>query len=159
MDHTDRLPATASRVHDATDPRINQRLRERTEASLLALQGARPDRYAAHLRALDREWDIERVLQSNAAAIVLVSLLLAARVDRRFALLPAAVFFFLGQHALQGWCPPVPVLRRLGVRTVREIERERYAAKALRGDFDAIPASGSSSLGRRVRAVLAAIDA
>ena len=51
---------------------------------------------------------------------------------------------FLLQHALQGWCPPVPVFRRLGVRTTAEIDRERYALKALRGDFgryDAISAS------------------
>ena len=42
---------------------------------------------------------------------------------------------FLLQHALQGWCPPLPLLRRLGVRTQAEIERERYALKAIRGDF------------------------
>ena len=43
---------------------------------------------------------------------------------------------FLFQHAVQGWCPPIAVLRRLGVRTAREIEVERIALKALRGDFD-----------------------
>jgi len=42
---------------------------------------------------------------------------------------------FLLQHAVQGWCPPLPVLRRLGFRTAREIEVERNALKALRGDF------------------------
>ena len=42
---------------------------------------------------------------------------------------------FLLQHAVQGWCPPVPVFRRLGVRTQTEIDEERYALKALRGDF------------------------
>jgi hypothetical protein len=42
---------------------------------------------------------------------------------------------FLLQHAIQGWCPPVPILRRLGFRTADEINRERYALKALRGDF------------------------
>jgi hypothetical protein len=35
------------------------------------------------------------------------------------------------QHALQGWCPPVPVLRRLGYRTQPEIEEERCALRAL----------------------------
>jgi hypothetical protein len=29
----------------------------------------------------------------------------------------------------------VPILRRLGFRTADEINRERYALKALRGDF------------------------
>jgi hypothetical protein len=30
----------------------------------------------------------------------------------------------------------VPVLRRLGFRTASEIDHERYALKALRGDFE-----------------------
>jgi hypothetical protein len=62
------------------------------------------------------------------------------------------------QHALQGWCPPLPLLRRLGVRTQQEIERERYALKALRGDFDAVPGT-SAPVPERVRAALAAVDA
>ena len=39
------------------------------------------------------------------------------------------------QHALQGWCPPLPLFRRLGFRTQEEIARERYALKGMRGDF------------------------
>jgi len=50
-------------------------------------------------------------------------------------LLPTVVLSFLLLHAIQGWCPPVPVLRRLGIRTREEIDRERYALKALAGDF------------------------
>ena len=55
--------------------------------------------------------------------------------DRRWLLLPALVTGFLFQHAIQGWCPPVPVLRRLGFRTADEINQERFALKAIRGDF------------------------
>jgi len=33
---------------------------------------------------------------------------------------------FLLQHGMQGWCPPLPILRRLGVRTRGEIDREKY---------------------------------
>jgi hypothetical protein len=80
-------------------------------------------------------------------------------VDRRLLLLPLAVCEFLAQHALQGWCPPLPVFRRAGVRTQREIERERYALKAMRGDFDRIPAAEAADSTTRVRAVLAAVDA
>jgi hypothetical protein len=42
---------------------------------------------------------------------------------------------FLLKHAVSGWCPPVPLLRRLGVRTRSELDREKFALKALRGDF------------------------
>ncbi len=37
-----------------------------------------------------------------------------------------------------GWCPPVPILRRGGLRTRTEINQEKYALKALRGDFQAL---------------------
>jgi hypothetical protein len=56
-------------------------------------------------------------------------------VDRRFFVLPAVVAGFLLQHAVQGWCPPLPLFRRSGVRTAAEIGNERYALKAIRGDF------------------------
>jgi hypothetical protein len=58
--------------------------------------------------------------------------------DRRFLALPVAVTAFLLQHAVQGWCPPVPFFRKRGVRTMREIDEERFALKALRGDFGPI---------------------
>ena len=38
-------------------------------------------------------------------------------------------------HALQGWCPPIPILRYFKIRTRPEIDREKYALKAMRGDF------------------------
>jgi hypothetical protein len=75
-------------------------------------------------------------------------------VDRRFVAVPLVVTGFLLQHALQGWCPPLPVLRRLGVRTAREIERERTALKALRGDFDEL-----ARLRERIARVKAALSA
>jgi len=58
--------------------------------------------------------------------------------DRRWLVLPALVTAFLFQHAMQGWCPPLPLLRSFGFRTAREIDTERYALKALRGDFGSI---------------------
>jgi hypothetical protein len=87
------------------------------------------------IEELDREWDIERTLELNAAAFALTGTLLAALVNKRWLFLPALVAGFLGQHAVQGWCPPVELLRRAGVRTRQEIDREKYALKALRGDF------------------------
>ena len=87
------------------------------------------------LRELDQEWDIERTLEANAATLAFTGVVLGAAVDKRWLALPALVTAFLFQHALQGWCPPIPVLRRLGFRTMREIDTERYALKALRGDF------------------------
>jgi hypothetical protein len=94
----------------------------------------RIDQIEARLKELDHEWDIERAIQANASTLALVGLGLGI-VDRRFNVLPIVVAGFLLQHALQGWCPPVPILRRLGFRTTREINMERYGLKALRGDL------------------------
>lgn len=155
----DKLPATSRRVEEHTAPRINETIRAQTDAEVTRLEQGGPQDYATRLDQLDREWDIERLLQTNASALVVIGTALAWRVDRRFLLLPAAVLSFFLQHALQGWCPPIPVFRRLGVRTAREIERERYALKALRGDFDAVRAPGQANTRQRVRAALDAVDA
>lgn len=153
------LPATARRVEQHTDPQVNERLRAQTDAEVTRLEGASPQEYATRLAELDAEWDIERLLQTNASALIMLGTFLGWRVDRRFLLLPTAVLSFFLQHALQGWCPPIPVFRRLGVRTAREIARERYAVKALRGDFDEVPARGQADARLRVRSVLRAVDA
>ena len=89
----------------------------------------------ARIQELDREWDIERTLEMNAAAFALTGTILGALVNKKWLILPVAVTAFLAQHAIQGWCPPLPVLRKMGLRTRPEIDREKFALKALRGDF------------------------
>ncbi|HTN77920.1 MAG TPA: hypothetical protein VL096_21865 [Pirellulaceae bacterium] len=132
------LPSTVDRVPLKTADSANERIRRQTERNIAKYKGAHPAAIQRRLDELDHEWDIERRLETNAATACLVGLTLGVTVDRRFLLLPAAVAGFLLQHALQGWCPPLPVFRRLGVRTASEIDYERYALKALRGDFDQI---------------------
>lgn len=152
------LPATSTRVERFTSPSLNNRIRTESDARVSRLERAKPVEIQARLEELDREWDIERVLQANASALVMLGVILGYAVDRRFLILPAGVLTFFAQHAVQGWCPPVPIFRRLGVRTRREIERERHAIKALRGDFDDVPSPDASQREARVRAALAAVD-
>lgn len=128
------LPDTADRVRRNTAESVNRRIAEDTTHRLAAL-ARDPGQIDARLVELDAEWDTERVLETNAAALALAGTLLGALVDRRILALPAVVAGFLLQHALQGWCPPLPILRRAGVRTAREIEAERTILKAIRGDF------------------------
>lgn len=145
------LPSTTERVPQQTDPAINERITQQTEANVEAYSADRR-LIDVRLEELDGEWDIERILEANAAAVSLIGLTLARFVSRRWFLLPAAVAAFLLQHAVQGWCPPVPLFRRLGIRTQREIDEERHALKAMRGDFLASNA-GSSSARDVLRAV------
>jgi hypothetical protein len=100
------------------------------------LAGADRETLSRHIDQLNREWDTERFLQMNASILTLGGVLLGAAVNRKFLVIPGAVLGFFLQHAVQGWCPPLPVFRRMGVRTRQEINREKYALKALRGDFD-----------------------
>ena len=130
------MATTANRVSAQTSEQINRRLRWQMEERF-SYYAAHPHQVSARLIELDREWDIERTLEANASTLAFTGTVLATTVDRRWLALPAIVTGFLFQHAVQGWCPPLPILRRLGFRTAEEINQERYALKALRGDFDA----------------------
>jgi len=133
---------TADRVPANTAEEINRKIEQET-ATRVRFFADHPERIGRRLRALDEEWDIERVLQANAASLTVLGTVFGILRSRRWLMLPALVGGFLLQHALEGWCPPIPILRRLGYRTAREIEEERVALKALRGDFGPIgPASG-----------------
>lgn len=93
-----------------------------------------PEQIEARLRELDKEWDIERALELNAGTIALLGCGLGAFVHKRLFAIPAIVAGFLVQHAIQGWCPPLPLFRALGIRTQREIEEERRALEMLLTD-------------------------
>lgn len=127
-------PATA-RVPMNTPTPINEQIRRETEGHVAFYATAGRAAIDRRLAELDREWDIERVLETNAAAVGLLGSVLGMAVDTRFFVLPALAAGFLLQHAIQGWCPPVTLFRRQGFRTTAEIDQERYALKALRGDF------------------------
>ena len=129
------IPATIDRVQVNTDEDINQEIRRRTEKSIERAATGGPAAIERRLAELDVEWDIERYLETMAPTFTLLGLTLGLTRNRAWFILPLVVQTFFLQHALQGWCPPIPVLRRMGVRTYGEIEGERYALKALRGDF------------------------
>ena len=99
---------------------------------------AQPVRHYTPHRGTHRERDMERLLETNASAIAFTGLALGLTDSKKWLIVPGIVLPFLFQHAVQGWCPPVPVFRRLGVRTREEIDRERYALKVLRGDFEKV---------------------
>jgi hypothetical protein len=131
MENADRVRAnTAEEINRQIDRDIEIRVREyshRTESEI-----------ARRINELEREGDIERLLETNASLLAFTGLVLGITRNRKWLIVPGIVLPFLFQHAIQGWCPPVPIFRRLGVRTRDEIDREKYALKALRGDFDEI---------------------
>lgn len=95
----------------------------------------RPPDIQHRLDELDREWDQERLLEVCASGLMLLQLLRGAR-RKHLSLWPVLMAGALLQHGLQGWSPPVEFLRRLKVRPRREIEAEKCALMALRGNFE-----------------------
>lgn len=125
------ITPTARRVPHNTAPEVNRAIHAETLARVILLAQQGPAAIQRRLDALDKEWDVERCLETGAASLILTGTALAAGGDRRWLFLPAGVAGFLLQHAIQGWCPPLPVFRRLGVRTADEINEERTRLKAL----------------------------
>ena len=140
----DPTAASADRVRRSTPEHINRQIDRDTDASIASLSSRSRAAIEQRMAELDREWDVERLLEVNASTLALTGLVLGVTVNRKWLLLPGIVLPFLLQHGLQGWCPPVPILRRLGVRTQSEIERERCALKAIRGDFTDVAAAATS---------------
>lgn len=128
---------TAGRIAENTSEEVNRRIHDETfeRAEMLARD---PTAVRRRLAELDQEWDVERWVEMISATLTLSGLALGAFVNRRWLLLPFGVQAFFLQHVVQGWCPPVPVLRRMGVRTQREIEAERHAMKAFLGDYKGV---------------------
>ena len=141
------LASTTQRVPEHTAPHVNERIREETERNIAYYSQQSRDVIERRLQDLDREWDIERALEANAATATVAGFLLGIFVNRKWHIVPGIVGAFLLQHAIQGWCPPVPVLRRLGFRTEHEIEHERHALTQARQSRREIPATGPADIG------------
>ncbi|MGZ3459548.1 MAG: YgaP family membrane protein [Archangium sp.] len=133
------------RVRRHGPEKVNERILRETRERI-ARYATRPlDEVQLRLEELDREWDIERLLQANAAVLSLVGLVLGGTVNRKWLLLPGVVAGFLLQHAVSGWCLPVEVFRRLKGRTRKEIDAEKFALMVQRGDFRGMEGGHSAS--------------
>ena len=131
------LPSDRVREHSAHS--VNQRIAERTRDRIEHVVREGRDAIVRRLEQLDHEWDVDRALMVNFA--IVGGAAYAAGLYRythrpRFGFGPRRNnwlrFFtvqlgFLLLHGTVGWCPPLPVFRRLGVRTKSEIEAERRA--------------------------------
>jgi len=151
------IAKTVDRVPARTAPHVNERIRRQTDMNITYFR-LHPEEIDGRLAELDTEWDIERVLETGASCLSLAGLVLRG-VSRKWKwlLLATMVQGLFLQHALKGWSPPVPLFRRLGFRTQNEIESERYALKALRGDFKDLHRDGNRGDSAQVGEVLRAV--
>jgi hypothetical protein len=134
----------ADRVRANTKPETLRRIDSTMEEKILYYSTQPKEVISDRITQLEREWDIERWLETNASSLALMGLILGLTRSRKYLLVSGTVLSFLLMHAIQGWCPPVPALRKLGIRTRSEIDREKFALKVLRGDFQDVSKSAEA---------------
>lgn len=135
MESTEKF-ANRDNTRNATSPSLNQKIDELTKENILELShDFKSDEVDHRIKELEKEWDMDRTLMANASTLSLTGVVLGSTVNRNWFVLPGVVASFLLWHAIQGWCPPLPIFRRFGYRSRKEIDIEKNALKALRGDF------------------------
>lgn len=115
------------RIRSNTADEVNEHIDRRTRDNILWFSREDPITIQERINELDKEWDMERVLILNAALFSLTGLLAGKFKNKIWSILPIVVSSFLIQHAIQGWCPPVELFRRMGIRTRKEIDMEKYS--------------------------------
>ena len=109
------------------------------EQRLACLADAGPAAIDARLAELERECSAGRVAKAALGVAIVVGSVLAALVSSWWLILPAAAAVFLIQYLFTRSSWMTAVCHGAGYRTGSEIEQERFALKALRGDFKHIP--------------------
>jgi hypothetical protein len=139
MEASSIVTPNVARVPLHTAQEINNRIREEALRRIAYYREHR-DEIGQRIKQLNEEWDVERALATMSSCVSLAGVAMGLSGRRRGLLLTLAVQSFYLQHSVQGWCPPLPILRRLGFRTPMEIELERAALKELREDVVENPA-------------------
>ena len=122
----DVVGARSDRIRRRTSSEVNQAIDAKTHVRIDDALSRGRDAVIARIHRLDREIDLDRILMAHFAILGSSALRLGER-NRFFRYLVFAQTGFLMMHAFIGWCPPMPVFRRLGFRTAREIASERAA--------------------------------
>ncbi|AKB45340.1 MAG TPA: hypothetical protein PKJ75_05510 [Methanosarcina vacuolata] len=126
------------RVRANTPPEINQAI-DTEIAAMVRFYASKTDyEIGKRIEELDKEWDIGRIMEIRASTVSLIGIILGLKRSKIWLILPTMASTFLLMYAVQGWCPPVSILRRFGFRTRPEIDLEKYALKALRRDSEKI---------------------
>lgn len=102
----------------------------------LAAMSIEQDAVAARIKEIDQEWDQEQAVELASATLVLAGTALGLAVNRRWFALTVLAAGFLAQHSVQRRSALGGAIRKIGFRSRRAIDRERYALKAKRGDFN-----------------------
>jgi hypothetical protein len=136
---------------------VNKRIDERVERCVRHMAEQERSEISRYLEKLEREWDLNRAVTVVGSAVAVLGLWLARRDGGRWRILGGLAAGLMLQHGLLGFGPLAELVRALGgVRTRKEIDLEKFALKALRGDFERIPKFDGGPLARANAALVAA---
>ena len=122
-------------IHNTTP---NTRI-HKLEESLASVVEAGHDAIETRLGHLDGEWSCGRMVKATAGVLILGGLGLSFFVSPWFAIVPAVGGLMLAQnlYSCKSWLGNL--FAGMGFRTSCEIDHERMALKAIRGDFRHLP--------------------
>jgi hypothetical protein len=123
----------------AQDEESTEQMDAKIEQNIRFYATQSPEAISQRIEELDRERDLDQTMALYASGIGLGTLLFSFIGGRKWLVLTGTVLGFLLKHSLEGTSPTVPLLRKMGARTRSEIDREKYALKILRGDFEKMP--------------------
>lgn len=118
-----------------------------------------PEAVADRLRELDAEWGLERALTAGLAGLSAFGLLMGLFGSRTLRLLTWIATPLLFAFSIGKWAPSAELTARRGLRGRKEIEEERYALKAWRGDFQGVGEGGEEPADGFVRKADRVLDA
>ncbi|CAF3436996.1 unnamed protein product [Rotaria sp. Silwood2] len=137
------IPPTSDRVESITSNDKNVRIYQETINRLSKILEKPREECSIvvenRLKELNNEWDTEHLLEFNAPSLLMITGLLAYIYSKKWLILTIAIASFLLEHAMQGWCPPIPIFRSVfKIRTSVEILTEKVALRLFRGDYQTI---------------------
>ena len=109
------------------------------EARLACLADAGSQAITDRIGALDREWSAGRMTKVTIGALLVVGLALTALLNPWWLVLPAFGGLFLLQYVFSRTSWLGATYRELGFRSGSDIDQEKFALRALRGDFKNLP--------------------
>jgi hypothetical protein len=109
------------------------------ESRLACLADAGPQAISDRLDQLESEWSAGRMTKATIGVLVVAGLALTAFVSPWWLILPALGGLFLLQYLFSRTSWLGATFREMGFRAGSEIDQEKFALKALRGDFRHLP--------------------
>lgn len=109
------------------------------EKRLACLADAGPQAIADRLDEIEKEWSAGRMTKATIGVLIVVGVVLAAFVSPWCLIIPAVGGLLLLQYLFSRISWLGMAFREMGFRSGADIDQEKFALRALRGDFRNLP--------------------